>query len=75
LAEVPLNSRNNLLQKSEIAINASREKQDDKIEFYTEKIDVIKTIKTTDDDGEDVVLYKVQFDNGKTLEINSKFVN
>lgn len=34
----------NLLQKSEIAINASREKQDNKIEFYSEKIDSIKTI-------------------------------
>ena len=36
--------QDNLLQKSEIAINASREKQDNKIEFYSEKIDAIKTI-------------------------------
>lgn len=35
---------NNLLQKSEMAINASREKQDNKIEFYSENIDAIKTI-------------------------------
>ena len=34
----------NLLQKSEMAINASREKQDDKIEFYSENLESIKTI-------------------------------
>lgn len=34
----------NLLQKSEMAINASREKQDNKIEFYSENLDCIKTI-------------------------------
>ena len=33
-----------LLQKSEMAINASREKQDNKIEFYSENLDSIKTI-------------------------------
>lgn len=34
----------NLLQKSEMAINASREKQDNKIEFYSENLETIKTI-------------------------------
>lgn len=34
----------NLLQKSEMAINASREKQDNKIEFYSENLDTIKII-------------------------------
>jgi hypothetical protein len=37
--------------------------------------DVIKTIRTTDDNNKDITIYKVQFDNGKTLEINSNFVN
>lgn len=34
----------NLLQKAEIAINASREKQDNKIEFYSEDTEAIKNI-------------------------------
>jgi len=34
----------NLLQKAEIAVNASREKQDNKIEFYSENLDAIKII-------------------------------
>lgn len=34
----------NLLQKSEMAINASREKQDNRIEFYSENLESIKTI-------------------------------
>ena len=34
----------NLLQKSEMAVNASREKQDNKIEFYSENLEAIKTI-------------------------------
>lgn len=34
----------NLLQKSEMAINASREKMDDKIELYSEKLKSIKEI-------------------------------
>ena len=35
---------NNLLQKSEIAVDVSREKQDNKIEFYSEDLSAIKTI-------------------------------
>ncbi|MCJ8326371.1 MAG: EAL domain-containing protein [Campylobacterales bacterium] len=34
----------NLLQKSEIALHASRKKQDNKIEFYSEELNTIKTI-------------------------------
>jgi diguanylate cyclase (GGDEF)-like protein len=34
----------NLLQKSEIAVYASREKQDNKIEFYSEDLEAIKII-------------------------------
>lgn len=34
----------NLLQKSEIAVYASREKQDNKIEFYSEELEAIKII-------------------------------
>ena len=34
----------NLLQKSEIAVYASRAKQDNKIEFYSEELNTIKTI-------------------------------
>jgi len=35
---------NNLFQKAEIAINASRQKQDNKIEFYSEELNTIKEI-------------------------------
>lgn len=35
---------NNLLQKSEIAVYASRQKQDNKIEFYSEELNAIKII-------------------------------
>ncbi len=34
----------NLLQKSEIAVYASRQKQDNKIEFYSEELNAIKII-------------------------------
>jgi diguanylate cyclase (GGDEF)-like protein len=34
----------NLLQKAEIAVHASRKKQDNKIEFYSEELDTIKII-------------------------------
>lgn len=38
------NPHNNLLQKAEIAVFASRQKQDNKIEFYSEELNTIKVI-------------------------------
>lgn len=37
--------------------------------------DIISTSKSHDDNNREVVIYKLQFPNGKILEINSAFVN